>query len=52
MGREKLKLDSICVESFTTSATEQPKGTVLAYASNEATCDTCVGDNCTHGCPA
>ena len=50
----KLEMDTIRVESFTTAAPREAAGTVLANgdASNEATCDTCVGDNCTHGCPA
>jgi len=49
----RLEMDSIRVDSFTTAAPVRAEGTVRAHdASNEATCDTCVGDNCTHGCPA
>jgi hypothetical protein len=51
----KLEMETIRVDSFTTSAVGEAAGTVLAHgadASNEAPCDTCVGDNCTHGCPA
>jgi len=54
----KLEMDSITVDSFATAATEPACGTVRAHgtdaacASNQATCDTCQGDNCTHGCPA
>ncbi len=57
MSRTKLKLEMVDVESFATLATDGPTGTVRALetgdcASNQATCDTCKGDNCTHGCPA
>ncbi len=47
----RLEMDTIRVESFATGAVKA-RGPAAACASNEATCDTCVGDNCTHGCPA
>lgn len=57
----KLELETIRVESFATARPGRPAGTVMAFqtdeddtdlckASNEATCDTCVGPNCTNVC--
>ncbi|HET7231913.1 MAG TPA: hypothetical protein VFJ16_18040 [Longimicrobium sp.] len=54
----KLEMDTIRVESFATAAADGGAGTVMAHgtdadcASNQATCDTCQGPNCTNVCPA
>ena len=55
MRQIRLEIDTIRVESFATAAAgavAPAHGTDAGCASNQATCDTCVGDNCTHGCPA
>lgn len=51
MRKLSLGLESLAVESFETHAAPPGAGTVEAHeagteASNCATCDTCVGDNC------